>query len=233
MIQETRTYRCRRCGSVDIVQNGRNRYGNQQYHCKACGAYGVLEPKVRYTEAQKEQILRAYQERVRLRVASAVWGLHRDGPEVDSKKAASLPPVAETLRPAEGGDVLEVSWGGRTGRSGCRRTRQVVACVVGDRREATGRRLWEAIPEAYRGCRSYSDFWAAYASVFPQPTHRSVDKQSGQLAHIERWHNTVRQRLARYVWKTLSFSKSLAFHKAVTRWFVTDYNLGLLPSVTS
>ena len=46
-------------------------------------------------------------------VASAVWGLHRDGPET-----ASLPPVAETLRPAEGGDVLGVSWGGRTGRSG-------------------------------------------------------------------------------------------------------------------
>jgi len=52
-------------------QNGRNRYGNQQYHCKACGAYGVLEPKVRYTEAQKEPILRAYPERVSLR------GLHR------------------------------------------------------------------------------------------------------------------------------------------------------------
>jgi IS1 family transposase len=162
---------------------------------------------------------------------------------VDSKKAASLPPVAETLRPAEGGDVLEVdelcSFVGRKDRKVwtwtalCRRTRQVVACVVGDRSEATCRKLWEAIPEAYRGCRSYSDFWAAYASVFPQPTHRSVDKKSGQLAHIERWHNTVRQRLARYVRKTLSFSRSLAFHEAVTRWFVIEYNLGLLPSVTS
>jgi transposase-like protein len=136
MIQETRTYRCRRCGSVDIVQNGRNRYGNQQYHCKACGAYGVLEPKVRYTEAQKEQILRAYPERVRLRGGPRLYGV---------SIGTVLPPVAETLRPAEGGDVLGVLWGGRTGRS-----RQVVACVVGDRREATGRRLWEAIPEAYR-----------------------------------------------------------------------------------
>jgi transposase-like protein len=71
MIQKTRTYRCRRCRSVDIIQNGRNRYGNQQYHCKACGAYGILEPKVRYTEVQKEPILRAYQERVSLR------GLHQ------------------------------------------------------------------------------------------------------------------------------------------------------------
>ena len=155
--------------------------------------------------------------------AEAGWSLHRGGPE-----AASLPPVAETLRPAEGGDVLGVSWGGRTGRS-----RQVVACVVGGRSEATGRRLWEAIPEAYRGCRSYSDFWAADGSVFPQLTHRSVDKKSGQLDHIERWRNTVRQRLARYVRKTLSFSQSVAFHEAVTRWFVTDYNLGLLSSVTS
>jgi len=109
MIQETRTYRCRRCGSVDIVQNGRNRYGNQQYHCKACGAYGVLEPKVRYTEAQKEQILRAYSERVSLRGRPRLYGV---------SIGTVLPPVAETLRPAEGGDVLEVLWGGRTGRCG-------------------------------------------------------------------------------------------------------------------
>jgi transposase-like protein len=75
MIQETRTYRCRRCGSGDIVKNGRNRYGNPQYPCKACGAYGVLEPKVRYTEAQKEQILRAYPERVRLRGRPRLYGV--------------------------------------------------------------------------------------------------------------------------------------------------------------
>jgi transposase-like protein len=67
MIQETRTDRCTQCGSSHIVKNGRNRYGSQKYHCKACGAYRVLEPKVRYTDAQKDQILRAYQERVSLR----------------------------------------------------------------------------------------------------------------------------------------------------------------------
>jgi transposase-like protein len=124
MIPETRTYRCRRCGSVDIVQNGRNRYGNQQYHCKACGAYGVLEPKVRYTEAQKEPILRAYPERVRLRGRPRRYGV---------SIGTVLPPVAETLRPAEEGDVLGVLWGGRTGRS-----RQVVACVGSHRSEALG-----------------------------------------------------------------------------------------------
>jgi IS1 family transposase len=60
-----------------------------------------------------------------------------------------------------------------------------------------------------------------------------VDKQSGQLAHIERWHNPVRQRLARYVRKALAFSKLLDFHEAVTRWFVIDGNLQLLSSVIS
>jgi len=161
-------------------------------------------------------------------IASAVWGLHRDSPEMDSKKAAVLPPpVAETLRPAEEGDVREVdelcSWVGRKDRKVwtwtalCRHPRPVVACVVGDRREATGWKLGEAIPEADRGCRSYSDFWAASASVFPRLTHRSVDKKSGRLAPIEGWPHTVRQRLARYVRKTLAFSRSLAFHEAVTR----------------
>jgi len=46
------------------------------------------------------------------------------------------PRVAGTLGRAKGGDVLGVSGGGRTGRSGCRRTRPVVACVGSHRSEA-------------------------------------------------------------------------------------------------
>gem|GEM_PF-862945 len=114
----------------------------------------------------------------------------------------------------------------------CRRTRQVVACVVGDRGEETCRKLWEAIPEDYRGSYSYSDLWSVYCLVFPADKHQSVEKRTGQLAHIERWHNTVRQRLACYVRKSLSFSKSLYWHELVTRWFVVTYNLELASSVT-
>ncbi|HEX8680891.1 MAG TPA: IS1 family transposase, partial [Ardenticatenaceae bacterium] len=33
MIQETITHHCRRCGSSNIVKNGTNRCGNQQYWC--------------------------------------------------------------------------------------------------------------------------------------------------------------------------------------------------------
>jgi len=161
---------------------------------------------------------------------------------MDSKKVASLPPIAETLRPFEEGDVLEVdemcSFVGCRERKVwtwtvlCRRTRQVVACVVGDRGEETCRKLWEAIPEDYRGSYSYSDLWSVYSLVFPADKHQSVEKRTGQLAHIERWHNTVRQKLSRYVGKSLSFSKSLYWHELVTRWFVVTYNLELASSVT-
>ncbi|MXZ21016.1 MAG: hypothetical protein F4Y84_10520 [Caldilineaceae bacterium SB0665_bin_25] len=37
MIQKTITYSCRVCGSTNIVRNGINRLGQQQYHCKDCG----------------------------------------------------------------------------------------------------------------------------------------------------------------------------------------------------
>lgn len=109
----------------------------------------------------------------------------------------------------------------------CRRTRQIVAFVIGDRSEATCRQLWEQIPPAYNGCRSYSDFWEAYRSVLPPATHHAVGKDSGQVSHMARWYCTLRQRQARYVRKTLSFSKSDAFYHIVTKWFIIDYNLAM------
>ena len=105
-----------------------------------------------------------------------------------------------------------------------RRTRQIVAYVVGDRSEKTCRKLWERIPAAYRECHSYSDFWEAYQQVFPEETHQAVGKESGQTNHVERWNNTLRQRLARFVRKTLSFSKSDYFHNLVLKLFIYRYN---------
>jgi IS1 family transposase len=110
----------------------------------------------------------------------------------------------------------------------CRRTRQIVAFVIGDRSEATCHKLWEQIPPAYKGCRSYSDFWEAYQLVFPVETHACLGKGSGQTNHMERWYGTVRQSCARFVRKTLSFSKSDAMHEIVTRLFIIRHNLSLV-----
>ena len=107
----------------------------------------------------------------------------------------------------------------------CRKTRQVVAYAVGDRSEQTCHRLWEAIPAAYRVGHCYTDFWAAYQAVIPEEPHSAVGKETGETAHVERWNNTLRQRLARFVRKTLSFSKSLLMHTACLKLFLHRYHL--------
>ncbi len=111
----------------------------------------------------------------------------------------------------------------------CRKTRQVVAYFIGDRSEASCRKLWERVPEAYRGGLCYSDFWKAYEAVIPDEQHEAVGKGSGETAHVERWNNTLRQRLSRFVRKSLSFSKSDAMHEICLRLFLHRYNLSRLP----
>ena len=109
----------------------------------------------------------------------------------------------------------------------CRKTRQVVAYAVGDRDATTCRKLWNAIPEIYRRGTCYSDFLEAYTAVIPDEHHEAVGKETGETAHIERFNNTIRQRLARFVRKTLSFSKSEEMHEICLRLFLYRYNTEL------
>jgi IS1 family transposase len=106
----------------------------------------------------------------------------------------------------------------------CRQTRQVVAFVIGDRSQASCQKLWEKIPEAFRLGHCFSDFWEAYRLVIPPEQHTACGKESGETAHVERWNNTLRQRLARFVRKTLSFSKSDAMHEICLFLFLHRYN---------
>lgn len=106
----------------------------------------------------------------------------------------------------------------------CRQTRQVVAFVIGDRSAETCRQLWEKIPSAFRTGHCFSDFWEAYQLVLRPEQHTAVGKESGETAHVERWNNTLRQRLARFVRKTLSFSKSDVMHEICLFLFLHRYN---------
>ncbi len=81
----------------------------------------------------------------------------------------------------------------------------------------------------YKRCHSYSEFWKACKKVFSSNTHQCVGKESGETAHVERWNNTLRQRLARFVRKTLSFSKSDVYHEAVLRLYLHYYNMEWCP----
>jgi len=70
-----------------------------------------------------------------------------------------------------------------------------------------------------------------YASVFSEDSHQSVGKAAGETAHMERWNNTLRQRVGRMVRKTLSFSKCATWHDGMIHWFVVTYNSSLSVNV--
>ncbi len=72
------------------------------YHCKTCGAYGVLELKERSTEEKKELIIKVYQERSSMRGIERTFGISRQTLSAWLKeKANDLPPLEETLQPVD------------------------------------------------------------------------------------------------------------------------------------
>ena len=105
-------------------------------------------------------------------------------------------------------------------------TRRVLAMVVGDRSAVTAQRLWDALPAAYRaGAMVFTDFLASYQVVVPASQHQAVGKDTGLTAHVERFWCTLRQRCARFVRKTLSFSKCPRNHLGALWYFIRLYNL--------
>ena len=141
--------------------------------------------------------------------------------------------------PAQAGDELELdemwSWVRRRKNKRwlwlalCRRTRQIVAYAIGCRGAATCGVLWQRIPAAYKTSLCYSDFWEAYAQVVPAAQHNCSERR-GKTNHIERYNNTVRQRVGRLVRQTLSFSKCDLMHEAAIKLFIHHYNQTKLPT---
>ena len=155
------------------------------------------------------------------------------------KKAVELPPLSETLVLPDADNsestILELDelWSFVDHKGNkiwiwialCRKTRQIVARAVGDRSEKTCRELWNNIPGEYREGHCFTDFWQAYQLVIPENQLTQVGKETGETAHVERWNCTLRQRIGRFVRKTLSFSKSIFMHITCLDLFLHRYNL--------
>jgi insertion element IS1 protein InsB len=106
------------------------------------------------------------------------------------------------------------------------KTRQVIAFHVGDRSRKSAKRLWAKIPHAYRQhAMFYTDQSVVYAGVIPAAQHRAISKLARTTNHIERFNNTLRQRVSRLVREALSFSKKLANHIGAIKLFICHYNL--------
>jgi len=105
-------------------------------------------------------------------------------------------------------------------------TRQIIAFHVGDRSRTSGKALWANIPMVYREQATFhTDQYDVYKGVIPAEQHRAITKKARKTNHIERFNNTLRQRVSRLVRETLSFSKKLANHIGAIKYFICHYNL--------
>jgi insertion element IS1 protein InsB len=101
------------------------------------------------------------------------------------------------------------------------RSRQVIAFHIGDRSRTSARKLWAKIPQAYRQHATfYTDQYVVYEGVIPAAQHRAINKLARKTNHIERFNNTLRQRVSRLVREALSFSKKLANHIGAIKLFI-------------
>ena len=107
-------------------------------------------------------------------------------------------------------------------------TKEIVGVYIGSRDESGAKGLWDSLPPVYRQCASgFTDFWNAYQKIFPDLRHKAVGKDSGKTSYIERFNNTMRQRIARLGRKVLSFSKKLSNHLGAIWYLIHHYNASL------
>ena len=113
-----------------------------------------------------------------------------------------------------------------------RRSGLVVGFHIGGRNQEGALGLWLSIAEKLRRkALVFTDGLAAYANVFDKGQHQPEGKP--QTIKIERLNNTIRQRCARLVRKTLSFSKTWENHYLAIRYFLVHYNLERMATMPS
>jgi insertion element IS1 protein InsB len=110
-------------------------------------------------------------------------------------------------------------------------SRQVIAFHVRDWSRRSAKRLWAKIPEAYRQHATfYTDQYVVYGEVIPAAQHPAISKLVRKTNHIERFNNTLRQRVSRLVREALSFSKKLGNHIGTIKMFICHFNLTRAPA---
>lgn len=97
---------------------------------------------------------------------------------------------------------------------------RIVGLHVGNRDAEAAKTFWHSLPPAGRNrALCLTDHWEAYAAAIH---HLVVSKRSGLMNQLERFNNTLRQRLGRFTRKTLAFSKSWKNHVGCLRLFIHD-----------
>ncbi len=235
---------CPTCGSTRYKKNGHTRHGKQNHCCKTCerqfsaGANPHLISDERRTLV--ENLLR---ERLSLRgICRAVgvslgWLLH-----FMVERFAACPDHLNLRLLASPANVLiykleaeaDEMWSFVQKKANKQwiwlamdaKSRQIIAFHVGYRSRERAKALWAMIPEVYQQHATFhTDQYDVYNGVIPAERHKAITKKARKTNHIERFNNTLRQRLSRLVRATLSFSKKIENHIGAIKFFICHYNL--------
>jgi insertion element IS1 protein InsB len=235
---------CPRCKSAQYKKNGHIHNGKQNHHCHNCGRQFVqCCEQYLVSEETRGLIERLLVERISLRGICRAVGVTLKWLLGFLVQCVTALPDHLHVQPLTGhGNVLlqrlEVEademasfvqqkankqwiWIAMDAT-----TRQVIAFHVGDRSRRSARRLWAKIPQAYRQHATfYTDQYVVYEGVIPAAQHKAISKLARKTNHIERFNNTLRQRVSRLVREALSFSKKLVNHIGAIKLFICHYNL--------
>ena len=235
---------CPGCGSPQFKKNGHIHSGKQNYQCKACGRQFVVSTEERIISSEQRTLIEHLLcECISLRgICRAVgisltWLLH-----FMVERFAACPDHLHAQLPVNLTDVVlrrleaeaDEMWSFVKQKAHKQwiwiamdaKTRQIIAFHVGDRSRDSAKQLWANIPMGYREQAIFhTDQYEAYQGVIPPAQHKAITEHARKTNHIERFHNTLRQRVSRLVRETLSFSKKLANHIGAIKYFICHYNL--------
>lgn len=231
---------CPKCNSNNIVKNGCTHYGKQRFKCKSCGRQFVENPTRQPIDNSKRELIdKLLLERVSLRAIARVTGVSlRWLQYYVNQKYYQVPKNVEVTQKKPGRLTIQIDemWSYVWSKANKQwiwlaidaTTREIVGVYIGDRSGQSAKQLWRSLPPVYRQCAvCYTDFWEAYEQILPSTRHKAVGKDSGKTNYIERFNNTLRQRVGRLVRKTLSFSKVLENHIGAIWYFIHYYNENL------
>jgi IS1 family transposase len=219
------------------MKNGSTRRGKQNYKCRDCGRQFVENPQWKRREPNSTAMIdRLLLEKIPLAGIARVLKLSASWlQEYVNRCYEEVPRQVQVVPKRKGGLRVQMDelWSFVDDKGNKQWvwlaldvvTREIVGCQIGDRSADSALALWQSMPAVYRQCAMiYTDDWEAYQAVLPRKRHCALGKETGLTSYIERFNNTLRQRVSRLVRKTLSFSKKLENHIAAIWNFIHYYN---------
>jgi insertion element IS1 protein InsB len=206
---------CPECRSQQFKKNGHIHNGKQNHQCKDCGRQFVVDATHRVIdEEQRLLVERLLCEKISLRGicralrVSICWLMNF----MVARFAAApthlhVRPVTTSRGILIGCLAVEADevWSFVQQKANPpwlwlamdKETRQILAFHVGDRSRDSAKQVWINIPAVYREQAIFStDHYAAYAGVIPTARYRAMTKFARNTNHIERFNNTLNQKVS-------------------------------------